>query len=335
MGYEDLVSQVWRHRDLRGALADPTVLVEYAILAASSHNTQPWKFRVSPGRVDIIPDFERRCPQVDPDDHHLWVSLGCATENLLEAASAAGLSGTVAFDEASHIISVSLERAVVHRSARFEAIPARQCSRAEYDGSDPDAGVLRELERSGTGTGVEVRLLTDEESKRAVTDYVMEGNKAQLTDSDWASELVEWIRFNKRAAAAERDGLYGGSMGSPGVPTWLGRIIMRLVLTPERQNRTDRRYISSSQGLAVFVSSVNDKAHWIETGRAYERFALTTTALGLKNAFVNPPVEVPELREEFASWLGLRRGRPSLIVRFGRGPHMPKSLRRPVSDVLL
>jgi hypothetical protein len=62
-------------------------LARYATLAPSSHNTQCWKFRLGEQSVSILPDFQRRCPVVDPDDHHLFVSLGCAAENLLQAAA--------------------------------------------------------------------------------------------------------------------------------------------------------------------------------------------------------------------------------------------------------
>lgn len=51
-------------------------LIRYATLAASGHNTQPWRFRAGPNRIDILLDFSRRTPVVDPDDHHLLVSLG-------------------------------------------------------------------------------------------------------------------------------------------------------------------------------------------------------------------------------------------------------------------
>ena len=91
----------------------------------------------------------------------------------------------------------------------------------------------------------------------------------------------------------------------------------------------------SSAGIAVFVGKAADKAHWVEVGRCYERFALQATALGIRNAFLNQPVEVAALRPQYASALGLTGLRPDLIVRFGRGPVMPASLRRPVEDVLV
>ncbi len=58
-------------------------------------------------------------------------------------------------------------------------------------------------------------------------------------------------------------------------------------------------------------------------------------AHGVRNAHLNQPVEVPSLRPQFAGLLGVTQGRPDLVVRFGRGPEMPRSLRRPLDAVLI
>jgi hypothetical protein len=68
-------------------------LLRYATLAPNGHNAQPWRFGVAHDHIDIMPDFTRRTPVVDPDDHHLFVSLGCAVENMALAARATGSSG--------------------------------------------------------------------------------------------------------------------------------------------------------------------------------------------------------------------------------------------------
>jgi len=62
------------------------------------------------------------------------------------------------------------------------------------------------------------------------------------------------------------------------------------------------------------------------------RDLLLATALDVRNAFVNAPVEVPE---PFARWLGIGAARPDLVVRFGRGPVLPPSLRRPPQAVVV
>src|SRR5512145_2532791 len=124
-----------------GSLRD---LVRQATLAASSHNTQPWEFALAERSITILPDFTRRTPVVDPDDHHLFVSLGCATENLVHAAHAGGLHADVRVHEDS--IDVALDDTAPVRSPLFEAIPVRQCSRSIYDGHPLTVTELRALE---------------------------------------------------------------------------------------------------------------------------------------------------------------------------------------------
>jgi hypothetical protein len=73
----------------------------------------------------------------------------------------------------------------------------------------------------------------------------------------------------------------------------------------------------------------------VAVGQACQRFALQATALGLKHAFINQPVEVPTLRPELAALIGLPGRRPDVVMRFGFGPLMPYAPRRPVADVIV
>jgi hypothetical protein len=114
----------------------------------------------------------------------------------------------------------------------------------------------------------------------------------------------------------------------------LGSLLFNLLYTTKSENDKYAAHIRSSAGIAIFISEANDKAHWVEVGRCYERFALQSAALGIRNAFLNQPVEVASVRPQFATALGLGNHRPDLVVRFGRGPEMPRSLRRPVQAVI-
>lgn len=230
---------------------------------------------------------------------------------------------------------MDLEEATHFRSPLFEAIPSRQCSRAEYDGTELSGEQLSLLEEAGRGSGVSLILLTANKQKEQVAQYVAEGNTTQFSDPRWAEELRRWIRFDARDAVRTGDGLYGPVMGNPDVPRWLGNLFMRLVSSAKRQNRKDITHIRSSAAIAVFCSDVDDKQHWIEAGQCYERLALQAAALELRTAFINQPVEVSALRPQFATFLGIGNRRPDLVVRIGRGPEMPRSLRRPVEQVLV
>ncbi|MDW7748290.1 nitroreductase family protein [Halomonas sp.] len=92
------------------------------------------------------------------------------------------------------------------------------------------------------------------------------------------------------------DGLSGRATGNPQAPRWLGKYLMRAMLRPKAENAKVARQVRSAAGLAVFASAVDDRAHWVEAGRCYRRFALQATALGLRNAFVNQLVEEASVR---------------------------------------
>ena len=72
-----------------------------------------------------------------------------------------------------------------------------------------------------------------------------------------------------------------------------------------------------------------------DAGRSYQRFALELTRLGLKHSFVNQPVEVSAFHSELLKLAGRQDGRVDLVVRFGYGPEMPRSLRRPIEAVMI
>lgn len=315
--------------------ADTAELVRYATLAANAHNTQPWRFHGDARRIVIRPDLDRRTPVVDPDDHHLFVSLGCAAENLALAAAATGRRADVGFDPADGgAVVVDLAPGPRHEDDLFAAIPHRQCTRSLYDGRAVPPDALRRLEGAAAVPGVALLLVTDHRRREDVLACIVEANRRQMADAAFLRELTGWVRFSKRAAAATRDGLYSGVLGSPPLPSWLGRAILPLVLRPGPETDKVARQVWSSAGLAVFVADTAGPEAWVAVGRSYQRFALQATALGLRHAFLNQPVEVASVRPQLADRLGIDGRRPDLVVRFGSGAAMPRSLRRPVEQVL-
>ena len=317
---------------------DPAVLelVRYATLAASGHNTQPWRFRIGDERVEVLPDLSRRTPVVDPDDHHLFASLGCAVETMAIAAQARGRACELSFSNANDGSMVLTFRPGRNdASALFDAIPRRQSTRADYDGRPVSAADLRALANASAVPGVDVVLVTDRPLMDRVRDLVVTGNGAQLADAAFLRELKSWLRFSPREAIDKGDGLFGASSGNPTLPAWLGPHVFDWVFKADAENKKYAQQIRSSAGIAVFVAEKEDREHWVLAGCACQRFALQATALGLKHAFINQPVEVVKLRPELASLVGMPGRRPDLVMRFGYGPTLPYSARRPVSTVLV
>jgi hypothetical protein len=324
---------------LRRRLADtPSArdLIRYATLAPNGHNTQPWLFRIGDKRIEILPDFSRRTPVVDPDDHHVFVSLGAAAENLALASAARGAPGAVRFDSRDQgSVVFDFEQAQPIPSPMFDAIATRQSTRADYDGHRVLSTDLDRLAKAAAVPGVDLVLLTDRGRIDQLRDLVLTGNGMQMADPAFVRELKSWLRFNPRQALRTRDGLYSVASGNPALPDWLGPHAFDWLSTAKSQNDAYAPQIRSSSGIAVFVGAGETPAHWVAVGQACQRFALQATALGLKHAFINQPVEVPGLRPELAALIGLPGRRPDIVMRFGYGPTLPWSPRRPVDLVIV
>ena len=310
-------------------------LIRYATLGANSHNTQPWRFKVADGSIQILPDFSRRIPVVDPDDHHIFASLGCAAENLAIAAGARGKAGELHFDAANaSSITFTPGNGKPSAAALFEAIPVRQSTRTEYDGRAASAPDITLLAAAAKLPGVDVVLITERAQINQVRDLIIAANTAQMADPGFTRELKSWIRFNPRQAMDSGDGLFSPLSGGPVLPGWAAQTLFEWFFKTASENEKYRRQIDSSAGLVIFASAEANPEHWILAGRASQRFALQATALGLKHAFVNQPVEVARFRPELAALIGLPGRRPDLVMRFGYAAALPFSARRPVEAVL-
>jgi hypothetical protein len=324
-----------QRRPLDLSAADPLPeLVRFATLAANGHNTQPWEFKRSGKGVVISGDASRRTPVVDPDDHHLYASLGCAAENLMLAAGAYGLGAAYKFDVRSKSIGIDLTPTGARADSLVAAIPRRQCTRSVYDGRAVPAAERAMLQEAAKLPGVDVAVISERPAIDAIRDAVIANNRLQMEDEKFVAELMAWIRFDGASALAASDGLYGAASGNPVIPAWVGRIVFPWVFTVEGESKKYREQMDSSAGVAVFAGAADDPAHWALAGRAYQRFALRASALGIKHAFINQPIEVASARAAFADAVGFAGRRVDLVVRFGYAQDFPFSLRREVGAVL-
>ena len=169
-------------------------------------------------------------------------------------------------------VEVGAEHRPSGRSDLFEAIPKRQCTRAEYDGRAASSEQLDLLREAASGPNVDMLLVTDTAKIKDIADYVVAGNTAQMADEAFLKELKAWIRFSETEVALKRDGVFSASSGNPTLPRWLGSLMFDWLFTAEAENEKYLAHINSSAGIAVFASAADDPEHWVEAGRSYQRF---------------------------------------------------------------
>lgn len=314
-------------------------MVEYATKAPSGHNTQPWKFIISESCIEIHPDFNQSLPVVDPSNRELYISLGCASENLIIAANEFGYESSLLIhkdENNASFICIDLKLGNSFKSPLFQQIKKRQTNRRVYSGhiiADDKISFLKQLNLEN---GINLRVYKNGSPDfHTLTDLIAEGNKYQMTDKAFKTELLSWIRFNRNQKAKFRNGVTNEVTGSPSTPAFIGKMIVSSYLKPVKQNKTDMEKINSSSHLALFSINKNTPEDWILLGRSLERFLLETTRFGISNSFMNQPCEVESIANVIQEKINIGYEIPVLLLRIGYGELMPYSPRKDIKDVIV
>lgn len=314
-------------------------LIELATQAPSGHNTQPWIFTIQENQITIEPDLSRTLPVVDGNHRELYISLGCAAENLCIAASAAGYQtkvGITTRNDTERVIQITLHKATdVQPSPLFPFIGKRQMNRQTYNGNKILDLFLDKLETVQTEADTQFYFFENDSPQfEALRPYILEGNKRQMNDQAFKEELKSWMRFNKKHSEATHDGLSYAVFGAPDLPAFISKTIMSSVLNSRIQNKGDNKKINSSSHFVLFTTRNNSIENWITSGRTLQRFLLTASKEGIACAFFNQPCEVKELADKIQETFPINKEYPILLLRLGYAKAAPYSSRRNVTDVI-
>ena len=311
-------------------------IASYASKAPSGHNTQPWKFHITDGTITVLPNLEVGLPVVDRNNRELFISLGCAVENLCIAASYFGYT--------THIIECSIEviileltkNALTIEDSLFHQIEKRQTNRNIYNGNKISDGILQQLQSIPKENDIQFYFTEiNTPFANTITQYIMKGNEIQMADIAFKNELLSWMRFNKKQVEATHNGLSYLVFGNPPLPRILARPIVSLFLKPNAQNKSDRKKIDSSSHFVVCATQRDTIEEWINLGRTLQRFLLKVTEIGISYAFLNQPCEVAALAFDLREKLPVNKEHPTLIMRIGYAKQIPYSPRKKIETLLV
>src|SRR5512135_907697 len=129
-------------------------LLQWAVLAPSRHNTQPWLFEIEGDELLVFSDASRALPVADPDGRQLVMSCGAAAVNLRLAAAHFGLATSTEIvprhrrDGLLARVRLEERRATTPDAEEmYQAIPRRRTNRLPLDGRDPPDGLVARLHR--------------------------------------------------------------------------------------------------------------------------------------------------------------------------------------------
>ena len=309
-------------------------VVSAAGRAPSLLNTQPWRFRLGPDRIEVHADPRRRLMAHDPEDRELRIACGAALFNLRLALHAHGVTPVVTIEpgEAPDALAVVRRGAASAQSrddaALYRAIGRRRTNRQPFlDAPMPEAD-RRVLTYAAAAEGADLHTIVTPAERFELRCLVAAADRRQREDVVCRAELEAWT---------------GHRHGHPdGVP------LATAGPRPEPQDRWAYRDMGNgfarvrppggdfeAEPFVVVLSTRTDgPGCQVQAGQALQRVLLTATALGLTASFFSQPVEVIDERRELRRLLADGR-HPQAVVRLGFGAPVAATPRRDPADLLL
>lgn len=312
--------------------------VRYAVLAPSSHNTQPWRFGVDGQTLTLSADRLRALPVADPYDRELIISCGAALMNLRIALAHLGLGYAITVFPTQADPDVLAQVRVEPGAARderlaplFDAIAERVTTRLPF-ADEPVAGdVCLRLVDAAAAEGVEAVCISAPAERERIADAIGEADRAQFADPRFRRELAGWIHPRRSG-----DGMPAQAEGIEALLDFTTPLAALAIRTFDLGGGVAAGHHALAAGsplLVCLATGTDDAEAWLATGQALERLLLTGVRDGLSASYLNQPIEVDTLRAKLRRMLALD-ATPQLLLRMGRGPHVGHAPRRPLEEVL-
>jgi nitroreductase len=302
------------------------------IRAPSLHNSQPWRFRLRDGAIEVLADPHDHLATADRIGWPVRIACGAATFNVRLALAANGTPAEVRLrpDSADPMVMARLRPgqprpATYGEGDLFSAIGRRRSNREPFWPDPVTADARTRLVDAALAEGAWLELLIGMTALSGFAQIADSADRVLRRDPRYQGELSEWIRTE---AAVD------------GVPVAAGaRIAEPQDLLPQRAYgnlpRAPGRDFEPEPLIAILGSTGNTAVDQINAGQALQRVLLTATDAGLATSMISQPIEVTGTREQLRRSLGRLSGTPQMALRIGYGQPGNPTPRRDLAQAIV
>lgn len=286
-------------------------LLHYSLLAPSNRNTQPWRFLVAEDKVVLFPDMHFWLPISDPEKIEIYMSLGCALENLLVAARHFGLAYAVSYlpkpQDSIEVRWKKEENSFPQEEDLFAAIEKRRTNYAPYEERHIEREKVEKIKKCASEKGITLYAIEDQDLLQKMDEQIQQIDMQQYQNPSLRKEIASVFR----------------NMGSD--PELL---IEKLgVFSNQAAGIKEKKTIPF---MGILCTTHQSPVGYIQAGQVFEKIFLTATALDLK---LKP---IAYIRKELKRLFPLIQSTPLLAFTLGYAPHHPLPKKtKSLEDVLI
>ena len=279
-------------------------LIGFAVLAPSGHNAQPWKFYAQGNTITVSADMTRSLPASDVNGRQLYISIGCAIENLLIAAEHYGFEYVITYFTKETIIArIVFSRIRKYASEKENLISAilhRHTNRNPYDTRMPEKEFLEKVKARATND-MEIHLVSEQSQKDKISDIASEALIAEMDDKNFRLELSQYLKPNTTHSSI---GMPGAGFGIPTPLSFIAPFFIKYVNVNRLSRKADQTLLKQhTQVIGVIATREDNQKSWVMVGQVYERIAIEAETEHIKTHPLAASVEAITCRQKLQNAL--------------------------------
>ncbi len=311
--------KVGEFNKLKSSFEKFSFLLNFAVLAPSSHNTQPWNFKIKNNTISVYKENKRRLPIADSNDRQLHLSVGCAIQNILIAANYFGYTANLEYKNNSDspnliaIISLEEQGKTPETESLIHSITTRKTNRGKYKIDKISSSIIDEIVNNGDSE-IKVNVVSDQAKINKLGYVAAVAASRSMENRDFRIELSHHLKNN---LTRSKIGMPGFSIGIPTPPSFLLAFLMRMLNLEKIGQKQNIALFEKSTPHIVIISSATDTTEdWIKAGLKFQKISLFLDSKGISTSPWGAPIQIENFYKEIQDILDIKE-RPQMFFRIG------------------
>lgn len=298
-------------------------ILNCAIRAPSTHNSQPWLFKIKPNGVSVFYNKNLKLPEADKEGRDLYISMGCLLENMKIAAIEFGFDVIIdiSIDEktqhVAEVVFTPRKEGEKENSNIFNQIFNRVNARGLFLDEKIDESDLSEvwsIVEKFKKYQISLTILNKKNDIIKVAETTQKAMEYAYCRPSFRKEMSHWMNGN---LSLKKQGIPGYSLKMPLLVSIIIPFIIRFFNIGKFLGNLNLKSIKSAPLIFVLSSKNNTQENWIHVGECAERLMLSLQSKGFQTSIYVGSIEIENLYKEIQTLTGLTEDRPQFVFAVG------------------
>lgn len=310
-------------------------LLKFAVLAPSSHNTQPWSFSVTENTIKVYREKTRRLPIADVNDRQLFLSVGCAIENIIVAANYYNYLTEIEYNQDPSkkdlMAVINFKREIMKLNDKnhlIKFIKLRRTNRNKFKNEVIDKNLIISFSNLQIDNAT-ICIIEDREKLSKLSDIAINASINSMEDNGFRIELSHYVKNNLTKSSI---GIPGYALGIPTFVSFALPYLIKCFNLEKISKKKNEILLKKYTPYIVLITTKTDESKdWLNSGRLFQRLALLSTKNRISLSPWGAPIQIGEFYKDIQE-IVKTSDRPQMFIRMGYTLKTAKSSPRLMAD---